>query len=77
MPEQDYGVYGGSLGSPFDDHTPLTCTTAKFPRYVMIDPPTDSLYFAVVPKNSKVEGSYGGLVPSASACRPQQVGVCD
>jgi hypothetical protein len=78
--DTDYAIYEGQLGS-FTTHVPVTCSTGGAAGATFA-PSSGNRYYLVVPHNGAVERSYGqnsaGLErpTSASACRPQSLGIC-
>jgi len=79
--DSDYAVYEGRIGS-FDSREAMLCSTGG-DTSATITPAGRDMYYLVVPQNALYEGSYGvdslrvERPPSiASACLPQQTGVC-
>jgi hypothetical protein len=79
-PDQDYAVYGGTIGS-FHSLDSLTCSTSRATSW-LASGVEDGSFLIVVPQTSANEGSYGrdgdGLerAPAATACHPQEAGSC-
>ena len=79
--DTDYGVYAGRIDFPFDDHTPVVCSTGGSTSHT-VALGIDDFYYLIVPNNGVLEGSYGdGNSISRSqgpgACFPQFVGACE
>ncbi|MGH9869138.1 MAG: M12 family metallo-peptidase [Candidatus Polarisedimenticolia bacterium] len=79
VPDQDYAVYQGTVGS-WTSYTSLTCTTWHA-RTWLIENPQPGSFWLVVPQTSSNEGSYGSSSagerpPAAAACKPQALGSC-
>lgn len=76
--DTDYAVYEGTLGTPFNTHIPITCSTGGATTWTFT-PAVGNHYYYVVPRNAVSEGSYGhgsngvSRPPSTTACRPQEV----
>jgi hypothetical protein len=78
VPGQDFGVYQGTLGPPFDSHASLTCTTGSDRSWTLPGIPLNDRYFIVVPSGPDAEGAYGSVPVAAEPCRPsQEIGRCD
>jgi hypothetical protein len=79
-PDQDYAVYGGTLGS-FLNLNGLTCSTSRATSW-LADNVQDDSFLLVVPQTAASEGSYGrdgdGLErpPASAPCLPQEIGSC-
>jgi hypothetical protein len=79
-PDQDYAVYGGSIGD-FLDMNGLTCSTSRATSW-LADAVQDGSFLVVVPQTAANEGSYGrdgdGLerAPATAPCHPQELGSC-
>ena len=79
-PDQDYAVYGGTIGS-FQNLNSLTCTTSRATSWLSGGIQDDS-FLIVVPQTAANEGSYGltgGYLerqPATTSCRPQEIGTC-
>jgi hypothetical protein len=79
-PDQDYAVYGGSIGS-FQSKSSLTCSSSRATSWLTGEIPDES-FLIVVPQTAANEGSYGldgdfsERSPATVACKPQDIGSC-
>jgi hypothetical protein len=80
VPDQDFAVYRGTIGS-FTTPSSLSCSTAGANAYLAATTPSNS-FFLVVPQTATDEGSYGVTSwgaerpPAAAACHAQTLGDC-
>lgn len=78
--DTDYEIYEGSVGVA-GSHAPLHCTT-EGNTTVTFAPGSGNLYYLVVPRNGRREGSYGTrsdgteIAPAASPCLLQKSEPC-
>ena len=84
LADDDYSIYEGSLGVPFDTHEDVgICSTDNLTSRTITPGPGSTYYLVVAHDGGTLEGSYGqrstGVERPAAipACRAQLVGLCE